>query len=105
MIGNQRKGTRQTLDKLAGVIPIEILRRDAQEALDDLWAEHEIPFKIAAYEVLAGGHPGYYMVRIHDRRVPAVFIFWNREESFKAAVRKVLERTVGKRRTDCQPVQ
>ncbi len=96
---NQRRGTRQTLDKLADVIPIENLRRDAQEALDDLWAEHEIPFKITAYEVLAGGHPGYYMVRIYYRQVPSLFIFWNRKESFKAAVRKVLERTVGKRRT------
>jgi hypothetical protein len=99
MLENQRRGTRQTLGKLTAVVPIENLRLDAQEALDDLWAEHEIPFKTTAYEVLAGGHPGYYMVRIQDQRVPSLFIFWNGTESFKAAVRTVLERTLGKRRT------
>lgn len=99
MLEDQR-ATQQALDKLAAVTTMKNLRRNAQEALDDLWAEHKIPFQLTAHKVEVGENPDYYTVRFHDSRLPLLFIYWNPKESFKTAVREVVKCTVGKRRTD-----
>jgi hypothetical protein len=71
---------------------------EAQEAVNELWAEQIIPFKLTAYKVEAGGEPGRYTVHFFDARLHSLFIYWNPEkESFKTAVREVGQRTVGKR--------
>ena len=76
----------------------EQLTLEAQETFDELWAEQVIPFELTAHKVEAGGDPGHYTVHFFDRRLPSLFIYWNpAKESFKAAVREVAERTVGKR--------
>ena len=70
---------------------------EAQEAVNELWAEQVIPFKLTAHKVEAG-EPGYYKVYFFDAQLRLLFVFWNPEkESFKSAVREVGTRTVGKR--------
>ena len=76
----------------------EQLAIEAQEAVDELWAEQVIPFKLTAHNIDAGENPGYYTVHFFDTRVRSLFIYWNPEkESFKTATRGVVTRTVGKR--------
>lgn len=99
MLEKHSVGAHPAPDQSAGNSTMQDLRRDAQEALDDLWAAHEIPFKLTAYEVGVGGNPDYYTVRFHDSRLPLLFIYQNPKESFKTAVREGVERTVGKRRS------
>ena len=71
---------------------------EAQEAVDELWAEHGIPFKLAAHNVEAVGGPGFYTVHFSNKRLHSLFIYWNpAKESFKTAVREVAENTVGRR--------
>lgn len=70
---------------------------EAQETVDELWAEQVIPFKLTAYRVEAR-EPGHYTVHFSDTRLPLLFVYWNPEkESYKRAVREVVERTVGRR--------
>ncbi len=76
----------------------EQLTIEAQEALDELWAEQIIQFKLTGRKVEAGGEPGHYTFHFFDPRIPSLFIYWNPgKESFKTAVREVVGRTVGKR--------
>ena len=71
---------------------------EAQEAVNELWAEQVIPFKLRAQKVEAGKEPGRYTVHFFNARLHSLFIYWNPEkESFKTAVREVGQRTVGKR--------
>jgi hypothetical protein len=71
---------------------------ETQEAADELWAEHLIPFKLTADRVEAGTQPGHFTVHFLDNRLPSLFIYWNPDKgSFKTAVRVVAKRTVGKR--------
>jgi len=99
MLEKHRAGAQHALDQSADITSMQNLQRDAQAALDDLWAAHKIPFKLTAYEVGVGGNPDYYTVRFHDSRLPLLFIYQNPTESFKAAVREGVERTVGQRRS------
>ena len=76
----------------------EQLTIEAQEAVNELWAEQVIPFKLTAHKVEASGEHGNYTVHFFDSRLRSLFIYWNPEKgSFKRAVREVGERTVGKR--------
>jgi hypothetical protein len=84
----------------------EQLTIDAQEAVDELWTEHGIPFQLAAHDVEAGREPGYYTVHFSNARLHSLFIYWNpAKESFKTAVREVAEHTVGRRSrvSGCRP--
>jgi hypothetical protein len=73
------------------------LTMEAREAVNELWVEQLIPFKLTAHKVDASGN-GQYTVHFFDARLPSLFIYWNPEKgSFKAAVREVGKRTVGKR--------
>jgi hypothetical protein len=76
----------------------EQLTIEAQEAINELWAEQVIPFKPEAHKVEAGGESGRYTIHFFDSRLSSLFIYWNPEkESFKTAVREVGKNTVGKR--------
>jgi hypothetical protein len=99
MLEKHRAGAQPAPDQSAGNTTMQNLQRDAQAALDDLWAAHEIPFKLTAYEIGLAGKPDYYTLQFHDSRLPLLFIYQNPKESFKAAVREGVERTVGKRRS------
>jgi hypothetical protein len=77
---------------------LEHEKAEAQQTLDELWAEHVIPFKLTAHMLEAVGEPGRYMVHFFDSRLQTLFIYWNPErESFKTAVREVVTHTVGQR--------
>ena len=77
---------------------LEDQKLEAQQALDELWAEHSVPFKLTAHKLEASAEPGRYTVHFFDSRLPLLFVYWNpAKESFKTAVREVVENTVGKR--------
>lgn len=63
-------------------------RNQAQEALDELWAEHVIPFKLIAYKVdRVSIRDHRYRVHFFDARLPEVIVEWTPGISFKDLVR------------------
>lgn len=75
---------------------LEDEKAKAQQTLDEIWAEHGIPFKLTAHKVEVG-EPNYYKVHFLDSRFPLVFFYQYPEESFCTAFRRVVECTVGRR--------
>lgn len=67
-------------------------KTEAQQALDELFSEHLLPFELSAHRVEAiGGEE--YIVRFNDSRLPAVDLSWCQGECFKDVFRvAVLER-------------
>jgi hypothetical protein len=67
-------------------------KEDAQQALDELFNEHLLPFELTAHKVESlGGEE--YIVRFHDRRLPSVDVSCRPGQYFKDLVRiAVLER-------------
>jgi len=77
---------------------MENLHRQAQEAVEELWVEGGIPFKLTARKVEAGEHRDYYRVYFFDSRFPARIVYWNpARESFKSAVGELVKLTLGRR--------
>jgi hypothetical protein len=72
-------------------------KAQAQQTLDEMWAEHLIPFQLMAHE-LERGEPGCYTVHFRDVRIPSLFIYWDpKKGSFESALRAVVNNTVGQR--------
>ena len=68
------------------------MKNEAQHALDDLFNEKLIPFKLTAHMVGAEG-PGIYTVRFFDSRLHSMTFSWKDGRSFKEVVRAaVLDR-------------
>jgi hypothetical protein len=67
-------------------------RTEAQQALDELFNERLLPFKLTAHAVEAIGLQEY-IIRSRDSRLSAVFVSWYEGLSFKDVCRTaVLER-------------
>jgi hypothetical protein len=74
----------------------EYFRLNAQEATEELFREKRIPFKLTVKEVriLGDDFPDYYRIRFADR-LGDMTLFWKAgRESFKTAVREVIEREI-----------
>jgi hypothetical protein len=56
-----------------------------QEALDELFIEHLLPFKLTAYEVNGEGRD--YVVPFYDSRLHSIRFCWTDNRSFKQVVR------------------
>jgi hypothetical protein len=70
----------------------ESQRVDAQHALDELFAEHLIPFKLSACLVEAIGLQEY-LISFYDSRLNSIIVSWYQGLSFKDVCRTaVLER-------------
>ena len=70
----------------------ENIHTSAQQALDELFAEGRLPFKLTAYGIETLGYDEY-IVRFHDSRMPSVDITRHEGQSFKKLVRMaVLDR-------------
>lgn len=67
-------------------------KAEAQQAFDELFSEHIIPFKLSAQVIESiGGEE--YVVRFHDSRLRSVEVLWRPGRSFKEVFRAaVLER-------------
>ena len=71
---------------------LEEQKVEAQEALDELFSEHLLPFKLSARNVESIGHEEY-IVRFHDSRLSSVDISWPQGLRFKDVFRAaILER-------------
>jgi hypothetical protein len=67
-------------------------KSEAQQALDELFTEHLLPFKLNACAVNEVGLQEY-IVRFHDSRLHSVFVSWYEGLSFKNVCRSaVLDR-------------
>ena len=80
---------------------LEDQRAEAQQALDELFSERLLPFKLSAQSVELVGFEDY-IVLFHDSRLYSVDVVWHEGESFKDAFRTalldLLERRRGHRR-------
>ena len=71
---------------------LEEQQAEAQQALDELFIEHLIPFKLSAHKLESIGSEEY-IVRFHDSRLRSVDISWLQGQCFKDVFRTaVLER-------------
>ncbi len=67
-------------------------KAEAQLALDELFIEHLLPFKLSAYRIAYIGLEEY-IVYFHDSRLPAIDVSWREGECFREAFRTaILER-------------
>lgn len=68
---------------------LEDQKADAQQALDELFKAHLLPFKLSAYEIETNGSEEY-IVRFHDSRLHSVDVLLpdglNFKDVFRAAV-------------------
>lgn len=65
---------------------------EAQQALDELFNEHLLPFELSAHKLESIGSEEY-IVRFRDRRLPSVDLSWHKGQCFKDVFRTaVLER-------------
>ena len=74
----------------------ERLRISAQQAVDELLEEKRIPFKLTVkkVQILGADFPDYYRIKFVDR-LGDMTLFWKTgSESFKTAVREVIEREI-----------
>jgi hypothetical protein len=71
---------------------LEDQKADAQEALDELFTEDLIPFRLVAHTLESVGSEEY-IVRFRDSRLPSVDISWLEGKCFKDVFRAaVLDR-------------
>ena len=70
----------------------DLLKSEAQAALDELMQNHQLPFKLEARELRSEG-PLQYTIRFYDSRLHSITVKLEPGESFKEAVRAaVLDR-------------
>ena len=69
------------------------LKLEAQEALDELWQERRLPYKLTAHQVSRiEDVEEYYEIRFFDSRKQSIAVRWQPErEDFKSAVRSAIE--------------
>ena len=81
---------------------LESLKLEAEHALDDLWSENLIPFKLSAQKVESIG-ANEYIVRFYDSRLHSIDVSLSEGESFedhfKSAVLGRVSRMSGRLKT------
>lgn len=61
---------------------IKAMKSEAQEMLDDLFAEGQIPFELSARAVESLGMEEY-IIRFHDSRLFSIDVSYHRGQTFK----------------------
>jgi len=74
---------------------LDELKLEAQSVLDDLWTRKLIPFQLTAHKVESLGLDEY-AIRFYDSRLHSVDVSWEKQESFKDAVRAAVLARVGR---------
>jgi len=67
----------------------DAMKLGAQQALDELFAESRIPFRLSARIVESIGMEEY-IVRFHDSRLHSVDVSWQRNQTFKTVFRAAI---------------
>jgi hypothetical protein len=65
----------------------EDLVREAQDAVDELYAEGHLPFSLTAFKVERDQSGAYHVVSFYDARLDDVVVLPQHSLSFKQAVR------------------
>lgn len=68
---------------------IELMKLEAQQTLDELFAEKLIPFRLSARVVQLIGMDEY-IVRFHDSRLFSVDVSWPPDQTFKTVFRAAM---------------
>jgi tRNA A-37 threonylcarbamoyl transferase component Bud32 len=74
---------------------LEKQKVEAQQALDELFSEHLLPFELTAHKLESIGS-GEYIVRFHDSRLTSIDVSWVQGQSFKDVVRTAVLARVGR---------
>jgi hypothetical protein len=80
----------------------EQLKLEAQEALDELWNEKRLPFKLTAYHVdPVEDVLNFYQINFFDSRLQPMIVEWKQAyEPFKSAVRTAVDGWAVKKNLD-----
>jgi hypothetical protein len=70
----------------------EDLKREAQDAVDGLFAEGRLSFALTAYTIELDRSSKYYIVGFYDSRLGDVVVHWRPPGSFREAVRDAVLR-------------
>ena len=70
-------------------LAIETMKLGAQQTLDELFAESQIPFRLSASVVEPIGMDEY-IVRFHDSRLRSIDVSWHGGETFKAVFKAAI---------------
>jgi hypothetical protein len=65
---------------------LEKQKVEAQQALNELFSEHLLPFELTAHKLESIGS-GEYIVRFHDSRLSSIDVSWVQGQSFKDVFR------------------
>jgi hypothetical protein len=65
---------------------LEKQKVEAQQALDELFSEHLLPFELTAHKLESIGS-GEYIVRFHDSRLSSIDVSWVQGQCFKDVFR------------------
>ena len=84
---------KEFLEERTGVgMASEDLVRQAQDAVDELYAEGRLPFSLTAFKVERDQSGVYHVVTFYDARLDDVVVLWQHSLSFKQAVRDAVLR-------------
>ena len=74
---------------------LEDKKAEAQQALDELFSEHLLPFKLSARRVQSIGLEEY-IVRFDDSRLRSIDVSWVQGEAFKDVFRDAVLQRLGR---------
>jgi hypothetical protein len=78
-------------------VEIHAMKLVVQQALDELYAENLIPFKLSVRDVESIGM-GEYIVRFGDNWLPSLDVSWQQGQTFKAVFRAAVSDRVARLR-------
>lgn len=74
---------------------LDPLKLEAQQALDELWKEKLVPFKLTVGKIVAEDS-SQYTLHFFDSRLRSVSVSWEAGQSFKDKVRAVVKERVAR---------
>ena len=74
---------------------LDPLKLEAQQALNELWKEQLVPFKLTVGKIVADDSSGYTL-HFFDSRLRSVSVPWQAGQSFKDQVRAAVKERVAR---------
>ena len=74
---------------------LDPLKLEAQQALNELWKEQLVPFKLTVGKIVVDDSSGYTL-HFFDSRLRSVSVHWQAGQSFKDQVRAAVKERVAR---------
>jgi hypothetical protein len=74
---------------------LDLLKLEAQQALNELWKEQLVPFKLTIGKIVAEDS-SEYTLHFFDSRLRSVIVPWQEGQSFKDQVRAAVKERVAR---------